>query len=215
MELLASGRDADVYDLGDGTVLRRYKRRHVPAHEVMAMRYARASGFPVPAVISSSGPDLVLERVHGPTMQRVLEDGASLEANAATLAALHHRLHEISAPPGLPQRGDGDRLLHLDLHPANVILGPAGPVVIDWANAASGPAALDPALAIAIFVTAKAGAEPGREVIDVFIRAFASHFDRRELVAAMPLAISLRAADPNVTEAERRELAGLERLPIP
>ena len=37
-------------------------------------------------------------------------------------------------------------MLHLDLHPANVILSPDGPVVIDWTNGARGDAAADLAL---------------------------------------------------------------------
>jgi Ser/Thr protein kinase RdoA (MazF antagonist) len=36
---------------------------------------------------------------------------------------------------GLP---DGDMLCHYDLHPANVMRGPRGPVVIDWPNATRG-----------------------------------------------------------------------------
>jgi aminoglycoside phosphotransferase (APT) family kinase protein len=40
--------------------------------------------------------------------------------------------------------GPSPALLHLDLHPFNVLLDEAEtPTVIDWANAASGPAELD------------------------------------------------------------------------
>ena len=54
------------------------------------------------------------------------------------LADLHDRLHEIAGPDWLPGMPDGgDRLLHLDLHPLNVIMSPNGPVVIDWPNAAA------------------------------------------------------------------------------
>lgn len=209
LPLIAHGRDADVFDRGDGTVLRRYRRRDVPAREIDVMRYARDQGYPVPEVITVSGRDLVLARIDGPAMQDELYAGRiGLADGAAQLADLHHRLHRIAGPEWLPARGDGDRLLHLDLHPRNVLLSAMGPVVIDWANAARGPAALDPALAIAIFVTAKANAAPQeRERIEAFIRAFALHFDAAELSAAMPLAVKLRAADANVTDLERAELA--------
>lgn len=171
------------------------------------MRYARASGYPVPTVIEVSGPDLVLERIDGPTMQDALmSDRGTIDTHARALAELHGRLHRIAAPAWLPSRGDGDRLLHLDLHPKNVILAASGPVVIDWANAARGPAALDPALAIAIFVTARAEFPQMVPSIDAFIGSFAAHFDRAELRAAMPLAIELRLADANVSERERHEL---------
>jgi tRNA A-37 threonylcarbamoyl transferase component Bud32 len=207
LTLIASGRDADVFDRGDGTVLRRYRRRDVPDREVEVMRYARASGYSVPAVIAVDGPDLVLERIEGPTMQDALmRDTGSIARHAHDLAELHHRLHRIAAPAWLPSRGDGDRLLHLDLHPKNVILAASGPVVIDWANAARGPAALDPALAIAIFVTARAEVPQLVPSIDAFIGAFAAEFDPDELQAALPLATRLRMADTNVSERERHEL---------
>lgn len=213
--LLARGREADVFDRGDGTVLRRYRERDVPTHEVRAMRHARSQGYPVPEVIAVSGRDLVLDYVKGPTMQEVLLGGRrSLSDKAAQLAELHHRLHRIAGPDWLPSRGHGDRLLHLDLHPKNVILGPAGPVVIDWSNASRGPAALDPALAIAVFVTAKANVGPEeRSSIDAFIDAFASHFAAADLGAALPLALELRRADHNVTDGERAELTAFRWNP--
>jgi tRNA A-37 threonylcarbamoyl transferase component Bud32 len=211
--LIARGREADVFDRGDGTVLRRYRERDVPAHEVGAMRYARSLGYPVPEVIAVSGRDLVLDRISGPTMQEVLlSEAGSLSDKAAQLAELHHRLHRIAGPDWLPSRGDGDRLLHLDLHPKNVILGPSGPVVIDWSNASRGPAALDPALAIAIFVTARASAGPEeRSAIDGFIDIFESHFSAADLDVALPLALELRRADHNVTDRERAELTAFRR----
>src|SRR4051794_10258399 len=36
-----------------------------------------------------------------------------------------------------------DVLLHLDLHPDNVILSPTGPILINWQAAVAGPAAAD------------------------------------------------------------------------
>ena len=172
------------------------------------MRYARSHGYPVPEVIAVSGRDLVLDRITGPTMQELLlSETGSLTDTARHLAELHHRLHRIAGPDWLPSRGNGDRLLHLDLHPKNVILGPSGPIVIDWANVARGPAALDPALAIATFISAKAnvGIEE-RASIDAFIDAFRSHFAAADLDEALPLALKLRSADHNVTDRERAEL---------
>jgi aminoglycoside phosphotransferase (APT) family kinase protein len=58
---------------------------------------------------------------------------------ARTLADLHTRLGRIPAPAWLrPGPVDGDRVVHLDLHPQNVIVTGDGPVVIDWTNAAAG-----------------------------------------------------------------------------
>jgi len=44
----------------------------------------------------------------------------------------------------------GDRLLHLDLHPLNVIMSPQGPVVIDWPNARCGDPMADVAVTYAL-----------------------------------------------------------------
>jgi aminoglycoside phosphotransferase (APT) family kinase protein len=61
--------------------------------------------------------------------------------HARVLARLHDQLHQIAPPAGLRRPfGAGERIMHLDLHPGNVMLTPEGPVVIDWTNAAAGPA---------------------------------------------------------------------------
>src|SRR3954452_22300180 len=131
-ELIARGRAADVFAAGPGRVLRRYREGEGgdTAAEPAPMELARRHGFPVPAVHDARGRDLVLERIDGPTM---LADLARrpwrVHAHAPTLADLHSRLHPIPAPPGRPSLlGDGPRLVHADLHPDNVLLGPDGPV---------------------------------------------------------------------------------------
>jgi ribosome-associated heat shock protein Hsp15 len=63
--LLASGRDADVFDLTDGTVLRRYRSRTVPSGEVEIMRYAPINGYPVPEVLRVEGRDMVYKQITG------------------------------------------------------------------------------------------------------------------------------------------------------
>ena len=115
------------------------------------MEYARANGYPVPAVeeISDDGTDLVMERLTGPSMVVAISRRPwTLLHHASVLADLHRRLHDIPAPHWLPPApcGEGDRLLHLDLHPLNVMLAARGPVVIDWPNAARGEGPIDVAL---------------------------------------------------------------------
>lgn len=66
---------------------------------------------------------------------------------------VHGALARVPAPPGLEPVTCGTAmpagsptLLHLDLHPFNILIDADGePVVIDWANAATGPAELDAA----------------------------------------------------------------------
>ena len=123
MTPFASGRDADVFALDDDRVLRRYRSGGDVAREVAIMRKLEALGFPVPHVFEGAGTDLVMRRVHGPTMLGALTFGnLTVEAGAAILADLHRRLHQTP-------------FVHLDLHPDNVMLADTGPIVIDWRNA--------------------------------------------------------------------------------
>ena len=128
-------------------VLRRYRAPRDTEREAAAMEHARAHGFPAPAARALNETDMVMERVSGPTMLADLVARPwRVGRHAATLAELHRRLHAIDGPDWLPSPlGDGNSLLHLDLHPDNVILSPSGPVVIDWPNAARGPGAADDA----------------------------------------------------------------------
>jgi aminoglycoside phosphotransferase (APT) family kinase protein len=204
MKVIASGRASEIFDLGDGRVLRRFKGDGDPEREALVMRHAASHGYPVPAVVEVTDDALVLERIEGRTMLDDLHRRPwRVPKHASTLAKLHKRLHEIPAPAGLRDAGSGDRLLHLDLHPDNVILSPSGPVVIDWTNARRGDPALDVALTWVI------GATSGGLLERLFLRFFLAHFRREDLVRVLPRAAERRIADPNVTEAER---AGVRRL---
>jgi hypothetical protein len=69
MRPLAAGRSADVYDLGGGRILCRYHNRARSAEgEAEAISWAGAHGVPVPEVFDVAGPDIVMEKVDGPTM---------------------------------------------------------------------------------------------------------------------------------------------------
>ncbi len=202
---LASGRDADVYALDTRRVLRRYRAGGDVTAEAEFMRYVATHGYPVPAVHAAHDRDLVLDRVDGPTMLASLRDGRLAPDDAGRiLAELHARLHAIAGrDPAAPER----RVLHLDLHPDNVILGPDGPVVIDWRNAADGAPALDVALSALILAQVATAAEPDiARGADAVLAAF--------LAAVGPLnrpavaeATAMRRADPNLTEPERDRLA--------
>jgi len=186
MKLLAEGRASEIFDLGDGRVLRRFKQGGHPEFEARVMEHARSYGYPVPAVHEVRSDSLVLERVDGPTMFRA----AGLERRPAELAALHRQLHEIPF--------EGGTLLHRDLHPQNVILSAMGPVVVDWTNAAAGEPAFDVALAWVILIGT------GLPTAEHFARDFVSYFDGWQ--AALPEAVAYRCADPNVTDEERARL---------
>jgi aminoglycoside phosphotransferase (APT) family kinase protein len=146
VDLLAAGRDSDVFAFADGLVLRRYRDGRSAEGEAAVIRALAALGYPVPAVHEAAGPDIVMERVDGPTLAAALVDGMPPDEAGALLAGLHDRLHALAWPGAAP----GEALLHLDLHPLNVILRGADPVVIDWSNARPGPPGLDVAMSAVI-----------------------------------------------------------------
>ena len=195
---LAAARASTILDLGDGRVLRRFNSGGNPEREATVMRHAAEHGYPVPQVLEVQADALVLEKIVGATMLKwSLRRPWLIPRQAAGLADLHERLHAIPAPAELPPAGAGDRLLHLDLHPENVLISDAGPVVVDWTNARRGEPALDVALTWVILATS--GSALGR----LFARLFVQHFDRGEVLAAVPAAAEMRLADPNVTDHER------------
>jgi aminoglycoside phosphotransferase (APT) family kinase protein len=204
------GRSADVYDLGHGRVLRRYHDRQRPAQrEAEIMSWARGHGVPVPEVFDADGPDIVMERVDGPTM---LADLARrpwrLAGHAATLARLHAQVHAVPGLDWLPvPLGDGGSLLHMDLHPENVLMSARGPVVIDWEGAARGPAEADLALCWVVVATSEVpGPAWQRAVGRAGQRLFADIVLRRSGLtvdgARRAEAARLRLLDPHLRPAE-------------
>jgi aminoglycoside phosphotransferase (APT) family kinase protein len=221
--LVGAGRNADVYDIGGGRVLRRYRDGRDAAavdREAEIMAHARAHGVPVPEVFEVSGSDIVMERVTGPTMLDVLGRRPwTLGRQARLLAQLHDTVHRAPALPGLrapvgDQDLEGQVLLHRDLHPMNVILTSAGPVIIDWEGAARGPAMYDVAWTWVIIASSTV---PGSGLAAAAVRGMQAQLNRSFVRAAGPidqtwraLAVRDRLEDHNVLPAER---ARLERLP--
>ncbi|MGC4947206.1 phosphotransferase [Streptomyces sp. DT224] len=165
-QLLGSGRDADVYELDEAWVLRRYRDGMDASRELPVMSYLSASGYPVPRLgpqSPSAGPgDLVLQRLHGPTMLESLMSGATgAEEGAGLLTGLLAELHSV---PARLSPDPEDRVLHLDLHPDNVVLTTDGPVVIDWSNTEEGPPALDRAMSALIL--AQVAVDPAHPAAD-------------------------------------------------
>lgn len=86
--------------------------------------------------------------------------------------------------------------VHLDLHPGNMLLGPAGPVVIDWRNATEGSPELDPAVTALIMALIASDREhPMRTPAAELLSAFA-HLANGDLRSGLPGAAQLRRVDP-------------------
>jgi aminoglycoside phosphotransferase (APT) family kinase protein len=217
--LLAAGRDADIFEYGSGLVLRRSRDGRSIAHEARVMTYLHEQGYPVPAVeeVSDDGRDLVMERIEGMSMVDAISKAPwSVRRQGKVLAELHKQLHEIPAPDFLPRApiGRGDRLVHLDLHPLNVMVGPRGPTVIDWTNASAGEPVLDVGLA---WVLMAAGQIPAGGVMAklmgwgraLLVNGFVDQFDRAEVGRRLREVVTWKVRDPHMSEPE---VAGMWNL---
>ena len=228
-KLIGTGRNADVYDIGNGRVLRRYRDgrpQQWVAREAEVMAHARAHDVPVPEVFDVAGADIIMARAAGPTMMDALARRPwTIRAQARLLARLHALVHTVPALDWLrapfSDRSGGDAappgevLLHHDLHPKNVILTADGPQIIDWEGASRGPAVADVAMTWVIIAFSEVPAPP---VEAVALRAVRALFTRSFLRAAGPVdrrwleaAVRHRLADPNLLPPERARLERLQR----
>lgn len=206
--LPASGRTADVYAVGSARVLRRYRENIDAVAEAAVMEHVRAHGFPVPRVHRAGGREIEMDRVEGPTMLRsLLDDDLDVDGAARVLTRLHDDLHAV---PPMDDAVPGTCIVHLDLHPDNVILTPAGAVLIDWTNATHGPADLDVAMSalilaqVAIATLAAMPTDmsgPARALLTSFL-THAGAVSQPSLDAA----VAKRRADPMMSPAELDQL---------
>ena len=215
---LAEGRDSEIFEHGPGRVLRRSRDGRSLVGEAEIMRYVLDAGYPVPRVHEAGEGYLVMDRVDGPSLLDVaVRHPWRLGEYGRLLADLHRRLHELPAPPGLPAAGvPGDRLLHRDLHPLNVLMPEDGPVVIDWANCAAGDPSYDVADTWVLFATAEVpGGRRDRALAAVgrwfFLRGFLAASDREAARAAIPAAVENRLTDRNMSEREKERMRRMAR----
>lgn len=188
-------------------------------NEARAMEYVREHGFPAPKVheLSEDGTALVMERVDGPTMLEVL--GArpwTLRRMGFVLGTLHNSLHRIAGPEWLSAApvGEGTELVHLDLHPGNVLISVAGPVVIDWANVARGNGNADAALTWLLMSAGTVETGSAKSALlellrGALIRSFLQRFDRSDVAAQLPAVVAWKLTDPNMSEIEQEAMRAL------
>jgi tRNA A-37 threonylcarbamoyl transferase component Bud32 len=210
--LLATGRDCDIFEFEKGSILRRSRNGRSQAIEAKTMEFVRNEGYPAPEVfeVSDDGLDLVMARIEGPTM---LEAASSqpwkLRSIGIELAGLHQSLHRLPVPEWLPAApvGTGGQLLHMDLHPLNVILSKRGPIVIDWTNASRGDPFID---VTATWVLLACGIVEGNWIEasitkfgrGVLVNAFLKGFPRPELTATLREVVEWKSQDKNISPAE-------------
>jgi aminoglycoside phosphotransferase (APT) family kinase protein len=213
---LAEGRDSEIFEHGHGKVLRATRDGRSLVAEAEIMQFARSHDYPCPEVYDAGDGYLVMERLDGPTMMETAgKPPFPLRRHGRLLAELHTRLHRIAAPPGLRSAPlPGDRLVHGDLHPLNVMMTSNGPMVIDWSNASAGDPAVDVADAWVLLSCAgisTAGIDRvvvpiGRRIL---LRAFLRGVDTGAARRAIPAAVGHRLTDPNMTPEEHARMRDL------
>jgi hypothetical protein len=178
------GASAATWGAGD-QVLRVGRRGRMEAE--LAAAAAAAAIVPVPGVLDRAEVNgdlaVLLERLPGrPVAELVRQNPGVARAAGEACGVIHRLLAGVAAPDGIPAvpdapaglaavadraAGAGPRLLHLDLHPFNLLAADDGAVtgVLDWANAAAGHPDLDQARTWSILTLDPAAvarrAEPG------------------------------------------------------
>lgn len=135
---------------------------------VAAITAARSAGLPAPALVRRAHVGdheaILLSWLPGMTLlDAILRAPATTAEWGMRMGAMQRRLHAVAAPLGMPFAAidaahpfaagravpnlpDGDRLLHLDWHPLNLIVEPGrGDIsgIVDWDNARAGHPLLD------------------------------------------------------------------------
>ncbi len=209
-EPIATGRAADVYDLGDGTVLRRYRAGADTETEARAMTWLNDQGLPVPRVHRASGTDIVMDRAGGVTMLADLVRRPWRSArHARLLARLQRSVNSLAAPDWFPRRTgvpSGDSVLHLDLHPMNMLVDGDAATIIDWTNLSAGERSFDAAVSYVMMSAFETTGWRARTAQRVLVETFARAHGWGTIDATLGAAARYRLADPNVTAGERERL---------
>ncbi|MEV8016176.1 phosphotransferase [Streptomyces sp. NPDC086554] len=208
--LIGSGRTADVFALDDAWVLRRYRGWGDAAREAVVMAYLHEKGYPVPQVREEGATrsDLVMQRLSGPTLAEAGMRGSITPEDAGLLLA--RLLRDLHAIPARASAVAADhRVLHLDLHPENVILAPSGPMVIDWSNTEEGPPGLDWAMSALILAEVAVGDRAESGMVRAALAGLLSDIPAGLRLTAdghLAAARARRATNPTLSAAEVRRL---------
>ena len=90
----------------------------------------------------------------------------------------------------LDRLGMPDALIHGDLHPGNVVLGPDGPVLIDWSDGAVGHPFID----LPTFLLRVKGRTRRERLVEAYLEGWAGVAPRETLQRAAELAMPVGAA---------------------
>lgn len=210
--LLASGRDADIFEYGPSQVLRRSRHARSMEREARTMEFVHAHGFPSPRVdeLSDAGTELVMERITGVNMVEALNNAPwKAKRFGRILAELHKELHELPGPEWLTLTTlrAGTQLLHMDLHPLNVMMSDRGPIVIDWGNAVRGDPRTDVAVTWTLMSAGEVPTSGVKGQLVGLIRSrlvsgFIGAFDREVVAREVDAVVRWKSNDPNMSASE-------------
>lgn len=147
--------------------------------------------------------DLQQKVSHLPGLGALQSLRGRLEANIAAARAIsnHDRDRLLELLDELPDKGS---LCHFDFHPGNVIVGPQGPVIIDWFDAAAGDPAAD-LVRSAMLLRYGAASSYGPDKAGMMVRIhrdYLAHMARHpdidvdSLLAWEPVVMAARLAEP-------------------
>jgi tRNA A-37 threonylcarbamoyl transferase component Bud32 len=183
------------------------------------MEFVRSKGYPVPEVfeVSDDGIDLVMARIEGPTMiEAASAQPWKLRGFGRELADLHESLHLLLAPAWLSAAacGSGERLLHMDLHPLNVMLSSKGAIVLDWTNAVRGDPLVDVAATWVLLASRNVSSSRVQGTIvkigrSVLLKAFLKPFPKTQLVSVLGDVVEWKSRDPNMSASEVERMRSL------
>lgn len=207
------GTFATLYALSDTHVLRRYRSGRDAGGEARLLAHLHAHGLPVPQTVHLGGPDLQVERLHGPTLLQGLVSGeVSIRQGATLLADLQAALHAAPLPPGA-SGPPGSVVVHLDLHPGTVVMSDEhGPTIVAWGSARLDHPSTDHACTALIVgeVACDTGEEyapAARAFLATYLHA-CPRFNPDHLIRAA----AHRRRDPGLSAAERDLIPASQRL---
>jgi aminoglycoside phosphotransferase (APT) family kinase protein len=214
---IAEGRDSEIFEHGDGLVLRRNRVARDLRPEARIMNYVREHGYPAPEVFDAGDGWLVMERLDGkslldamPRTPKGVRDGAVITAH------LHKRLATIPAPDWLDDAPGpkGDAVLHLDLHPMNIMKTSRGPVVIDWGIARRGDPAVEVANTWALLHAGQVeGSRLQRAIVSAgrryLVKYFLAEFDVATVTPVLPELVQWRIAHGHYSDMEKAKMRAL------
>ncbi len=101
---IAEGRDSEIYDHGDGRVLRVPRDGRSLVAEAEIMRHVRSHGYPVPEVHNAGYGYLVMDRLEGATMMSLAgappsRSGVSADSSPSCTNSCTRSPHPMASVP--------------------------------------------------------------------------------------------------------------------